>query len=268
MLAYYSVAASQEFWNDHWGRHSVEELLAIARSSPLTRLIMQALPSEGVILEGGCGLGPYVLLLRERGWRVAGVDRSMEALVACRRAAPAPLALMDLRALAIPDSALAGYVSLGVVEHDPAGPDAILAEAHRVLAPGGVLIVSVPYVNGVRRLAAGWIRRRNREIARRGGAFYQSAFSRAELVAALARCGFSARAAHPYDPARILRQALRPVLCRPGRRPDATGGETIPAVTRSSRRQLPLAAIAKRLLYTEPALRLLGHMLLVVARKT
>jgi len=266
VLAYYSVAAPQEFWTDHWGRYSVEELLAIARRSPLTGLITQALPDDGVILEAGCGLGQYVLLLRERGWRVAGVDWSLEALAACRRAAPAPLALMELRGLAIADGALSGYISLGVIEHDPDGPDAILVEAHRVLAPGGVLVVSVPYVNGVRRLAAGWIRHRNREIARRGGAFYQSAFSRAELAAALARCGFSVRAAHPYDPARILRQALRPLNRRGRRDASAAAGDASPAG--ASRRRRPLITLATRLLYTEPALRLLGHMLLVVARKT
>jgi SAM-dependent methyltransferase len=268
VLAYYSVAAPQEFWTDHWGHHSVEELLAIARRSPLTNLITRALPADGAILEAGCGLGQYVLLLRERGWRVTGVDWSLDALAACRRAAPAPLALMELRSLAIAEGALSAYISLGVIEHDPGGPDAILAEAHRVLAPGGVLIVSVPYVNGVRRLAAGWIRRRNREIARRGGAFYQSAFSRAELAAALARCGFSVRAAHPYDPARILRQALRPLLRRGRRLASASDGRVSPTAAGEPRRQRTLVAIAKRLLYTEPALRLLGHMLLVVARKT
>jgi len=268
VLAYYSIAAAQEFWVEHWGGHSVEELLAIARRSPLTDLITRALPTDGVILEAGCGLGQYVLLLRERGWRVAGVDWSFQALAACRRAASAPLALMELRGLAIADGALAGYISLGVVEHDPGGPEAILAEAYRVLAPGGVLIVSVPYVNGVRRLAAGWIRRRNREIARQGGAFYQSAFSRTELVAALARCGFSVRAAHPYDPARILRQALRPLRPRRRTRARASGETAAPTAAAEPRRQRTLVALAKRLLYTEPALRLLGHMLLVVARKT
>ncbi|PYO24188.1 MAG: hypothetical protein DMD88_01645 [Candidatus Rokuibacteriota bacterium] len=276
VLAYYSVAARQEFWTEHWGGHSVEELLAVARRSPLTGLITRALPADGVILEAGCGLGQYVLLLREQGWRVAGVDWSVEALAACRRVAPAPLAAMELRSLAIRDASLAAYVSLGVVEHDADGPDAILAEARRVLAPGGVLVVSVPYVNGARRLGALWIRRRSRALARSGGEFYQYAFSRAELTATLARHGFVARSVDPYDPARLLRQALRRIL--PGRSKRARPGralslgttlapEPTPTLPAFDRRDRPLVRVARALLYTEPALRLLGHMLLVVARK-
>lgn len=269
VLAYYSVAAREAFWTEHWGGHSVEELLVVARRSPLTPLITGALPAEGVILEAGCGLGQYVLLLRERGWRVAGVDWSLEALAACRRVAAAPLAVMELRTLAVCDGALAGYVSLGVVEHDAQGPDAILAEARRVLAPGGVLVVSVPYVNGARRLAAPWIRRRNRALAGRGGEFYQYAFSRAELMATLARHGFSVRSAHPYDPARLLRQALRRVLRSRWRAPGdgVRSDRARPAPGDEAPRRGTLAGVARRLLYTAPALRLLGHMLLVVARK-
>jgi SAM-dependent methyltransferase len=276
VLAYYSTAARREFWTEHWGGHSVEELLATARRSPLTTLIAQALPAEGLILEAGCGLGQYVLLLRERGWRVAGVDWSREALTACRRVAAVPLAAMELGTLAIRDGTLAAYLSLGVVEHDAHGPDAILAEARRVLAPGGVLVVSVPYVNGVRRLAARWIQRRNRALAGRGGEFYQYAFSRAELTATLVRHGFVVRSVHPYDPSRLLRQTIRRVL-RPRPRPagggagsGATGVPTErarPIPRRDEPRRGALAEVARRLLYTAPALRLLGHMLLVVARK-
>jgi len=55
MLAYYSVAAAQEFWNDHWGGQTLDELLAIARRSPLTSLVTGALPANGLVLEAGCG---------------------------------------------------------------------------------------------------------------------------------------------------------------------------------------------------------------------
>jgi len=269
MLAYYSATAHADFWTEHWGGHTVAELLAVARRSPLTTLIVDALPPTGVVLEAGCGLGQYVILLRERGWRAAGVDGSVEALAACRRVAAVPLAAADLRALAIRSGAVSAYVSLGVAEHDPDGPDAILAEARRVLAPGGTLVISVPYVNGLRRLGAPWLRRRARAVAAAGGAFYQYAFSRAELLAALARHGFVPTEAHPYDPARVLRT----LLPRRAGRPAATaavapiGAQTGPFARGGGGAGASVKRLARRALYTEPALRLLGHMLLVVARR-
>jgi hypothetical protein len=47
-LAYYSRAATEEFWSEHWGGHDVRELLAVARRSPLTALIESSLPPGGL----------------------------------------------------------------------------------------------------------------------------------------------------------------------------------------------------------------------------
>ena len=49
-LAYYSRAATAQFWSEHWGGHSVEELLRVAQTSPLTSLLEQHLPRQGSIL--------------------------------------------------------------------------------------------------------------------------------------------------------------------------------------------------------------------------
>jgi SAM-dependent methyltransferase len=245
----------------------VEELLRIARASPLTELIERNLPASGPMLEAGCGLGQYVLLFRERGRPAVGADWSLEALRAGVRAG-APLSVMDLRALAIATGAVATYLSLGVVEHDPDGPDAILEEAARVVPPGGRLLLSVPYWNGVRRLGTPYLRRQARRTRAAGGQFYQYAFTRRELGQRLAAHGFAVQAFHPYDPARVLRKALRRLR---GGAPVAAGSPPIagpvpaPAVTDRRAGRPAWRRVARALLYSGPALRLFGHMLLAVA---
>ena len=245
----------------------MDELLRIARESPLTELIERHLPAGGRLLEAGCGLGQYVLLFRERGRAVVGADWSQQALRA-GAGLGAPLAAMDLRALAVVTGGIAAYLSLGVVEHDPDGPDAILREAARVVPSGGALLLSVPYWNGVRRLAAPYLRRQARYTREAGGQFYQYAFTRRELGRRLAAHGFSVASFHPYDPGRVLRKALRRLRGgspRPAAVPaSGPGSRAAVASTRPAGRS-PLRAAARALLYSAPSLRLFGHMLLAVA---
>jgi SAM-dependent methyltransferase len=242
-------------------------LLGIARESPLTALIERHLPAGGRLLEAGCGLGQYVLLLRERGRAAVGADWSLEALRA-GAGLGAPLAVMDLRALAVVTGGIGTYLSLGVVEHDPDGPDAILREAARVVPSGGTLLLSVPYWNGVRRLATPYLRRQARHTRAAGGQFYQYAFTRRELGRRLATHGFTVTGFHPYDPARVLRKALRRL--RGGARPPGPGSAPAAPISMADA-QVPAGArsrlgrAARALLYCEPSLRLFGHMLLAVA---
>lgn len=267
-LAYYSVAATREFWSEHWHGQTLADLLTVARRSPLTDLVLGALPADGVTLEGGCGLGQYVVLLRDCGYRAVGADWSLEALRECRRFyANAGLAVMDLRQLAVRSGSLSAYISLGVVEHDPAGPDGIVAEAARVLRPGGVLLLSVPSLNGVRRLVAPYLILQNRRLRAAGGQFYQFAFTRREVGVFLEAHGLAVRSFHPHDPARMIRKAIKRVIGRGGREGGMAPSECVDCGrTRGSG---PLAATlgrtVRRLLYTAPLLRLFGHMILAVA---
>lgn len=272
-LAYYSRAATEKFWSEHWGGHSLQTLTRVAETSPFTDLILRALPPPGArVLEAGCGLGQYVVLLRQRGYRTMGTDWSPHALAACRAAVPGtPVAVMDLRRLAFRSRSFAAYVSVGVVEHDPGGPDEILRDAWRVLEPGGRLILSVPYVNVARRLGAWWIRRRNRRLRDAGGQFYQFVLTRGEARAFIERNGFRVTSATPYDPARLLRAGWRRVRwalrvdTRPGTaigRDRSDGPESSSVITRSVS-----GRFLRRLLYTRPALAAFGHMIMFVAVK-
>jgi SAM-dependent methyltransferase len=268
-LAYYSRAATREFWSEHWGGEDVGRLVRIASTSPLTALIEAALPPGGKVLEAGCGLGQYVIVLRERGRAVTGADWSLDALGRCKRAAPsAPLAVMDLARLAVKNGALGAYISLGVVEHDEQGPGAIVAEAARVLTPGGRLLLSVPYWNGVRRLLTRWLLRESRRIRAAGGEFYQFAFTRREVRAFLEGRGFRVISFHPYDPARMWRKhftRLAAELAGGDEGGGVAGGESRRG-TPTGLRQLARSAV-KAMLYGRISLRLFGHMILAVAVK-
>ena len=64
------------------------------------------------------------------------------------------LTLMDVEALALGGSTIGSYVSLGVLEHFHYGMEKSLAEAWRVLKPGGLIFISVPHFNALRRFLA------------------------------------------------------------------------------------------------------------------
>ena len=51
-----------------------------------------------------------------------------------------------LPSLPYEDSSISGYLSFGVIEHFIEGPHEALAEAFRVLRPGGIAIITTPGV--------------------------------------------------------------------------------------------------------------------------
>ena len=196
---------------EHWVVTSPAALARVAETSPPTALLFASSATGslcGFSRPGAGSASTRGTTLRGRGYRAVGADWAVNP--------PAPAARgrrtrrwrpWTWDSLAFGAGASGARVSLGV-EHDAAGPDRILVEAHRVLAPGGTLLVSVPYVNVVRRLAAPRIRRANERVRDAGGTFYQFAFSRRE-AAAVERAGFHVVLATPYDPARLLRSAWR-----------------------------------------------------------
>ena len=144
------------FWGRYFSEVDVECELAIARSGKivgdLEGILRRHLPRRRRIPEAGCGLGRVVLALRVMGYDCVGVDFSETCIARARAEAPGlPVEPGDVRTLDLPDGALPGYISLGVVEHERAGSQAFLAEARRVLAPGGALVLSLPFANGLRR---------------------------------------------------------------------------------------------------------------------
>jgi SAM-dependent methyltransferase len=253
-LAYYVSGSDKDFWDRHWQENFSPGIYERAERGILGRFFEHPftrwLPREGRILDAGCGLGATVLALRARGYDVEGIEIAPSVVALAKQWRPEiPVRLGDVTRVDVPDGHYGGYISLGVVEHRKAGPEPFLAEAARLLRPGGVALISVPWFNQLRQWK-GRLGMCRGDIT--GLGFYQYAFTE-EAFCNLMRCfGFEVVAAACYDPTKCLKDEivfLKRLLGNPH------VGETTDRVLQRMLQCWPKVA------------RRLGHMLLVTGRK-
>jgi SAM-dependent methyltransferase len=193
------IEPSQIFWS----YDSVDEHVELCEYETTLPVFLKQLPKAETILDAGCGLARWVFYLRERGFRVIGADYAHAALAAAMRyKQPAPLFAADTLRLPLRDASLGGIISLGVIEHAPEGPGRALRELYRVLKPGGVALVAVPYNNPWRRCLINHLRRLRDWQKRRAGLKLQFAeyrFTARELAGFMRDAGFEVCALHADD---------------------------------------------------------------------
>lgn len=185
--------STRQAWEDIWQGASVEtelEAVQYRRAIDTLNVYTPYLPKDQPILEAGSGLSAVVITLRRMGYPVIGLDYAVNALHVSRAYDNhLPLLAGDVHALPCADNSLGGYLSFGVLEHFEHGMGPALAEAHRVLAPGGVLVLTIPYPNVVYRLVQ-WRRRLAGESLLTDEDFYESTYTRDALVRAVQNVGF------------------------------------------------------------------------------
>lgn len=145
--------ADAQFWDNIWqdlyNRSEYDKPLDII----LLKHFKKYLPKEGKLLEGGCGLGRWVYYLHKLGYRIEGVDYAEKIVEKLNRNFPyLNINKGNILSLKVKEDHYSGYLSLGVLEHFDKGPDKALKEAKRVLAPDGILFITVPYFNPLRVL--------------------------------------------------------------------------------------------------------------------
>lgn len=246
-LLYYKSEANVEHWENLWEQNLISEMYKPFKAGKLfefEKIFLRHLPRAGKILEAGCGMSQFVLALTSRGYDCYGLDYAFQALHrATLSTGMLRLVCGDITALGIADATFSAVISIGVVEHRFAGPEPFLKEMHRVLEQGGLMLISVPYFNPLRRWRA---RHTAYQDDVSGLGFYQYAFTREEFCGLLAHAGFEVEKTYTYSHQSTLRQELHWLK----RLPEAL--------------QKLVLRVSKYIPYVNSQL---GHMLMVVARK-
>ena len=112
------------------------------------------------VIEAGCGFGKWVVYLHRFGYNIMGIDNNELAVSKLKEFdGTLQVELGDILNINYPDNYFDAYRSTVVVEHFEEGPQTSLNEAYRLVKPGGLIIVSVPTVNIIRKIYRSPIRR-------------------------------------------------------------------------------------------------------------
>ena len=111
------------------------------RGRRLAAVIAGLLPSRGPLLEVGVGTGTVSAGLAELGRDMVGVDLSLPMLAVARERLPGRIAAADALRLPVRTGSVAGACLVHVL-HLVADIPGTLAEAARVLRPGGTLVAT------------------------------------------------------------------------------------------------------------------------------
>jgi len=137
---------------EYWLGETVEEHAKLSRYHTIVPFFQRYLPREGRILEAGCGLGRIIIYLSKGGYNIEGIELNEDAVRKVKDFDKnLKIIVGDILKMSYEDNSFDAVISLGVIEHFEEGPQKALKEMHRILKPGGIFFVTVPYINLIRR---------------------------------------------------------------------------------------------------------------------
>lgn len=190
---------SDKYSREHIAGKSSEEF----RKQGFWPLLERHLEKGKRYLDAGCGVGGWILFLKETGYDVEGIDTAAKvarALTEYDRDLKVKVAGMT--AIPYPDDSLDGLLAIGALEYVEDKVPQALKEAYRVLKNDGIFFLEVPMINALRRLAYIPLKRIEKMVRVGGGeksTFSNYLFDKNELEELLKAAGFEVLAVQPHE---------------------------------------------------------------------
>lgn len=248
---YTAERADARYWDRQWQEADVSESLAFFTSGLdyHRALLDRHLPRSGLVADVGCGLARVALHYRRAGYRTIGIDVALGVLRMVKSfETSVPVVVSRAESLPVRRHSLAAYVGLGVFEYDERGPEPMLSEACEALAPGGLLYLTVPYVNLWRTLTRRWPDGACSPVSATpppGLRFHLHVFKASEILGAVERTGFEIVEHRPVSVLWGLRAAF-------GRRDRVTRRESASRYPQRRRRVALLEALRAAFIQEQP----------------
>lgn len=142
----------EKHWTSIWEDKDIEGAVnAVVEGRDEYKIMdpyLRKLPRGSRLLDGGCGLGEYTVYYGMRGFGVTGLDLSRATVTRLKEKFPDyTFVVGDIRNTGFDTGIFDAYFSWGTFEHFEEGMTDCFQEARRILKPGGLLFVSVPYYN-------------------------------------------------------------------------------------------------------------------------
>jgi SAM-dependent methyltransferase len=113
--------------------------------------LMQHHKGTGRLLDVGAGFGFFLAEMRGRGWEVMGVEISRKGMDYARKVLGLTVHPGPLERVGFSENYFDAVTGFYVIEH-LAHPMAFLKECHRILKPGGLLLLRYPHTTPIKNL--------------------------------------------------------------------------------------------------------------------
>ncbi len=210
-LVYTGSKASNDYWDEHWQMADFSKMIKVSYNPFIIRNTKKHLARGSRIMEGGCGRGQNVYILKKQGFDAIGIDYAKKTVDKINNCMPElNVEFGDVRKLPFDNNSFDGYWSLGVIEHFYEGYNDIMMEMHRVLKPNGILLMTVSTMSPLRQMKSNfnlypaW-EGEKKKIAE----FYQFALDPIVIIKNFESNGFELLTKKPYDGFKGLKDEIK-----------------------------------------------------------